>query len=333
MQTFTNQTKIPLSMAVYLATDHYDHIPGTISATKLMRPVRQLVLSERVPQQLNFTDILSLVKSRVGTSIHDGVEKSWKEGHYKQAMLRLGYPASIVDRIVVNPEDSELKPDSIPVYMEQRMFRDFMGERISGKYDFLAEGRLEDIKTTGAYTWKLDSKVEDYQLQGSIYRWLDAALPIPRITQDHMAIQFVFNDWAGYKVKSEDGYPPRQVEQKLIPLMSVQDTEDYITNKITQLRLYKNSDETLVPQCTDKELWRKETVYKYYRKPDSYAAGKRSTANFNTSAEAFARFTKDGGTGLVIEKLGQVIACKFCPAFAVCTQKDGYLADGTLTLD
>ena len=39
MQTFLNETGVPLSVAVYLATDHYDDIPDTISATTLIKPI------------------------------------------------------------------------------------------------------------------------------------------------------------------------------------------------------------------------------------------------------------------------------------------------------
>jgi hypothetical protein len=330
---YTNETKIPLSMAAYLAHDSYDHQPNTISATGLMKPLRQIILSKRVPQEYAKTDLLGLVKSRMGTSIHDGIERVWVEGHYKRAMLKMGYPEKTIEAIRINPEDSELTPDIIPVYLEQRVFREFMGETISGKYDFLAEGRLEDVKSTGTYTWVHDVKTEDYQLQGSIYRWLDQALPIPRITQDHMAIQFVFTDWKAYEAKQNPKYPQKQVEQQLIPLLSLDDTEDYIQQKLTAIRTHDANDESLIPHCTDKELWRKEGAWKYYKDPNSFHQGKRSTKNFTNAADAHARLQKEGGKGIVVEVPGEVVACKYCQAFPVCNQKDIYLADGSLKLD
>lgn len=330
MQNYLNQTQVPLSVAVYLATDHYDHDVKAISATGLMRPLRMAILSRRVPQESRTTDVTSLVKSRMGTSIHDGIEKAWTGDHYKRAMLLLGYPESIINRIVVNPDPATLKLNQIPVYMEQRMYRTFMGQVFSGKFDFIAEGRLEDFKSTSTFTWVNDTKSDDYKLQGSIYRWLDAASPHPRITQDHMAIQFFFTDWMAGRAKGDKNYPSRQVEQLLIPLMTLEDTEDYVSSKYTQLQMFKDADESEIPLCTDKELWRKDPVWKYYKNPTKRA---RSTKNFDNLKEAYDALTKDGNVGVVVEVPGEVVACKFCDAFPICSQKDSLIADGSLKLD
>ena len=47
----TNKHGIPLPLAVWLVSHEYDdhsHIPNYISTTTLLRPTRQIVLSERV---------------------------------------------------------------------------------------------------------------------------------------------------------------------------------------------------------------------------------------------------------------------------------------------
>ncbi len=330
MRSYLNNSQVPLSVAVYLATDHYEFVPNAISATSVMKPVRQAVLTPRVPTIESASDVLDLAKSRMGTSIHDGIEKAWDGGHYIQAMKDLGYPDHIIDRIAVNPPDDTLTPEMIPVYMEQRMFREIDGKTVSGKYDFIAEGRLEDFKSTGTFTWTNNTKTEDYQLQGSIYRWIDAAQPVPKITQDHMAIQFFFWDWKAYEAKRSPDYPQQQILQQLIPLLSLADTEAYIVGKLKQFEQYQQMDEDQIPLCSDKELWRKKAVFKYYR--DKTKTTGRSTKNFPTSTEAYDRLMKDGGAGIVKEVPGEVVACKYCQAFPVCTQKDVYITDGSLKL-
>jgi len=341
MQTFSNGTRVPLSLAVYLATDHYDYVADVVSATALMRPIRQQVLPARIPKDSpdRVIEIMNTVKSRMGTAIHDSVEKSWTQGHYKKAMLSLGHSQNVIDRVVVNPgyttdsitgnpvkikDSPPLASDAIPVYMEIRSFKSIGGKTISGKFDFVAEGRLEDFKTTSTFTWVNDTKSEDYKLQGSIYRWLNQDI----ITEDHMAIQFLFTDWVKYRT-SDSGYPAHPVMQKTYPLMSLADTEQYVLSKLEMFDRYKDSNEQDIPQCTDKELWRKEPQFKYYKNPTKTS---RSTKNFDNSAEAYARLATDGGGGLVKEVPGEVIACRFCPAISVCTQKDTYLMDGTLKL-
>jgi hypothetical protein len=81
--------------------------------------------------------------------------------------------------------------------------------------------------------------------------------------------------------------------------------------------------------CNDAELWRAEPVFKYYKNPEKT---QRSTKNFETMQEARIRFIEDGSIGLIKEVPGQVTACKYCPAFPLCTQKDDLIASGDLVL-
>jgi len=340
MQKYINSTRVPLSVAVYLATDTYDHIPGVISATGLMRPIRQVVLTPRVPPEEAVTDVLQVVKARMGTSIHDGLEKAWVDGHYRKSMKEMGYPQHVIDRVVVNPgyesdiltgqlvkmeNPATLPKDAIPVYMEIRTVREIDGKQVSGKFDFSAEGRVEDFKSTSTFAWTHGNKDEDYKIQGSIYRWLNPEI----ITKDHIAIQFFFTDWKKGLAATDPKYPQRICEQKLIPLMSLADTEVYIRERLANFEKFRNAKEEDLPICTDKELWRKDPVFKYYANP---AKMTRSTKNFTVMAEAQARLVKDKNKGVVLTVPGKVVACEYCAAFSICKQKDQYLADGSLTI-
>ena len=46
MRKYLNGTNVPLSVALFLADDNYDYEPNTISATALIRPIRQIILSK-----------------------------------------------------------------------------------------------------------------------------------------------------------------------------------------------------------------------------------------------------------------------------------------------
>ena len=333
-QRYTNQNKIPLALAVYLATDHYDYDPNTISATRLIKPVRQLILAGRVPQEKSLIDVDSLIQSRLGTSIHDGIEKAWDPDNFVIAMQELGYDQKLIDRVRVNPEPEEVTGNIIPVYLEQRSYRDItvMGRtfKISGKTDFVAEGAVQDFKSTGAYTFKHATKDDDFALQGSIYRWLNPQ----RITADYIHIHYIFMDFAKYKIHTEKNYPDKRCKSIKVPLLSLEETEAFITNKLSILINQKDMPESEITFCNDKELWRDDDKFKYYKNPDNAGVkGKRSTANFDSHAEALARKEKDGNVGTVLTVKGQVKACKFCAGFHACTQKDAYIKDGSLTFD
>jgi hypothetical protein len=324
--TFTNNTGISLSMAVWLAHDSYDHNddPFTISATSLMKPVRQLVLASRLPKVTDPVDIQSLVASRLGTAVHNEIERVWRN-HYKEAMAALGYPKMVIDRIRIDPSPEEAKdPDIIAVYMEQRSHRKVGKWTISGKFDFIGDGRVEDFKTTGAYTYTNNTKAEDYKIQGSLYRWLNE----DKVTQDTMAIQFLFTDWAGFRAKQDANYPPNRVMDKAYNLMTVAETTAWVRQKLDQLERMLALPEPELPPCSDKDLWKDPTVYKYYANPAKLT---RATKNFTDYAAAEVHRIQ-AGKGVVIPVEGQVKACRTCPCFELCTQKDAYLNEGSLVL-
>jgi len=325
MRKYINEGNIPLAVAVFLATDHYDHDDQTVSATALIKPLRQIILAGRVPPSESITDVSNLVKSRLGNAIHDGIERAWKD-NYQVALTELGYPKRLIDRVRVNPspEDLAQDPDIVPVYMEQRRYKDINGVRISGKYDFVAEGQVEDFKSTSVFTFINSTKDEDYILQGSIYRWLSPDI----ITSDQMRIHYIFMDWQSARSR-EPGYPPNQIVSVAFPLMSLKETEQFVVKKLQQIDFYKDAPEDQIPLCTDKELWRKAPQWKYYKNPEKMS---RSTKNFDNQQEAYARLAADKNVGIVVEKPGEVVACKYCPAFSVCSQKDALIADGSLIL-
>lgn len=317
---YTNNHNIPLPLAVFLATDHYDYQPNTISTTALLKPVRQIVLGQRLESSDNVVDLADMVSSRMGTAIHTAIEHAWLNP--TKALKSLGYDDDTIQRIKVNPET--VTKNDIPVYMEKRSFKDLLGFKISGKFDFVADGRVHDFKSTSVYNYLNQSNADKYILQGSIYRWLNPDI----ITKDEMLIHYIFTDWNKAESLRNPDYPKARVLSQKYKLLSLSDTEEYIRDKLSNILEHQDSDETDIPLCTDKELWRKPTVWKYYKNPTAT----KSTKNFDNPTEAYARYNDDGCVGEVREVKGQVSACRYCPAFLLCTQKDTLIANGDLTL-
>ena len=322
--TYSNVSSVPLSIAVFLATDHYDHDDSTISATTLIKPIRQIVLSKRVNNTDVSVDLDQMVASRMGTAIHDGIERAWLH-NYASALKILGHPQKIIDRVKINPDPQELSDETIPIYLEQRAHKVVGKYKISGKFDFVGDGRLEDFKSTSTYTAINHTNDAKYILQGSIYRWLNPDI----VTKPEMAIQFIFTDWSAARARAEPGYPQKRIQQRLFPLMPIVETDRFVTNKLNQIDQYMDAPEEAIPLCTDEDLWRSAPVFKYYKNPEKTA---RSTKNFETKQEAMLRLAEDGGKGIVVERPGQVTACKYCPAFSACSQKDTLIAQGDLIM-
>lgn len=337
----TNELDISLLLAVWLIDDNYDYNAGSsmlteaqrvmpyISVTTLMRPLKQIILAQRIQPEEVVEDVSDYVARGLGNSIHDGIEKAWIN-NYARNLKKLGVPEQVIDRVKVNPTDEErlADPDMIPIYLEQRGFREYGGFLIGGKFDAVAEGHVEDNKSTSAYSWVFGTRDEENQLQGSLYRWIDAARPVRWITEDFMRVNYIFTDWQKAQARQNPKYPQKRVEYKDIPLLSEADTELYVKAKLHQIRLNKDKPESQLPECTDEELWRSAPTFKYYSDPaKAKEPNARSTKNFDSLAEANAHLAEKG-KGIVITVHGEVKRCPYCPAYDICEQRQRYFPEG-----
>ncbi|MGV8863232.1 MAG: hypothetical protein ACOH2T_18960 [Pseudomonas sp.] len=325
MTRMTNNAGLDLAIAVWLASDEYqyDDRPNYISVTTLIRGLKKTILGARVPEELRIPDISDRIATSIGHVLHRGVEYSWKL-HYRSSMEKLGYPKGVIDSIRINPETEE--PDTISVYTEFRTEREFKGWIISGQVDLIIEGRLTDAKSTKVWSFINQPSVEEWKLQGSIYRWLNPE----KITHDQLAIQYLLLDWNRGAASRDPSYPPHAVPLRSYALMGLQETEQWVATKLSLLKQYWDSPEEQLPECSEEDLWRTQPVYKYYANPEKMG---RSTKNFDgpmAELEAKNHLASKGHIGVVLQVPGEVKACNFCTAFPICKQKDRYIADGSL---
>lgn len=331
----TNISGISLPLAVWLMHDEYDYVskPNYISATSLMKPLRHIIIPPRLPAEQTPADVQDFIASRLGSALHSSIEQAWTT-NAANSLKRLGYPDSVIARILINPTEEEIAAVENPilVYVEQRAFREIVvnGETftIGGKFDMVTDGIVNDTKSTSAYTWLYGGRDEEHSLQGSLYRWLDADLPNQgmrrRITEDYMKINYIFTDWQKAASLQNPKYPQKRVEDKDIPLMSEAETEKWVHNKLALIQKYRNTPEAQLPECTDEELWRSEPKFKYFSDPaKATEKGARSTKNFDDLVSA-RNFQAEKGKGVVITVPGEPKRCDYCAAFQGCTQKDRF---------
>lgn len=322
VQAIKNDTGISLAMSVWLAYDEYDNGADIapegelISATTLLKPTRQFILGNQMPESMTTPDITDRIASRLGQAIHASVEDAWKS-HYADAMTRLGMPQKMISKIRINPVNAVA--GTIPVYLEQRFFRSIEGVVISGQFDQIINGEINDVKTTSVYGYMNGTNTENYRNQLSIYRWINPE----KVTSDIGRIQHVFTDWQKMMTSQNPHYPKHRVTETQIELMSLVETERFIKSKLAEIRSNISLDQDQMIRCTDKELWKSEPQYKYYTKQETADKGGRASKNFTSKQDALIHLT-NAGKGVIVDKPGEVKACKYCPAFEVCTQKDEY---------
>lgn len=320
MAQFTNLHNIDISMAVWLVHDDYDFLPRerAISATALLKPTRQIILSGRVTGE-TLEDLSARISMRLGHAIHDSIEHAWKNG-YKRNLSLLGLPDKVIDRFKINPKPEDVQPGDIPVYIEQRGYRKLGDWTITGKLDMSVDGRLKDAKSTSVFSFIKGNKDENYRLQLSFYKWLHS----DKITQEEGDIQFVFTDWQKSMENTIPGYPPIRIVNHTVSLYSEEETETLIASKLEDLVRYQDASQDALPRCTDEELWRSEPVYKYYSDPTKTDG--RATKNFDSLIEANNHLTEKG-KGIVKTVPGQVKACLYCRAFEICEQRKEFTFD------
>lgn len=330
MKKLTNQHQIDLPIAVWLLQNGYysgaDVAPEgeLISVTTLMKPTRRLILERQVDQSKEVLDVADLIASRVGHGIHDSIERAWTEGDWRGAMRRLHYPQSVIDRVKINPDPSTVSGNDIPIFLEQRRFKEIGDVVLTGQLDFAINGAYRDVKTTSTFSYTSGKKDTDYILQGSMYRYIMPEL----IWQDTMRIEFIFTDWQKYRAKSDLNYPQAKVAHKEYPLMSLEDTEAWILNKLTDIkknaRHVKNQDKLV--RCSDDELWKQPDTYKYYANPETAKAEGRAQKSFDKLADAELH-KQEKGKGVIVTVRGEVKACEYCSAFSACEQRKEYFPD------
>lgn len=321
---YSNQTNLPTAIAVWLAHDTYDRAEAGLSATSLLKPVRQVILSQRIPEGEGIIDVSGLIKSRIGTAIHDAIERAWISDRLDSTLKSLGASDKTISRVKINPETIE--GPCYPIYLELRSSKDILGVKVTGKFDFIDNGRLIDFKTTSTFAYTSGNKDEDYIMQGSIYRWLNPEI----ITDEFMDICFIFTDWQKNRYLSDPrNYPSSQIISRSFKLHSAAFVQSYVEERVRTLIRLQDVPEKDLPLCTDKDLWRKPDTFKYYKNPQKQT---KSTANFDNLNDANRRFLDDGAVGLVKTVKGGVSACLYCSAFTVCTQKDRLIESGELKI-
>jgi hypothetical protein len=242
-------------------------------------------------------------------------------------MQSMGYPDKLIDRVRIDPTDQDLldAPDIVPFYMEQRASKKVGKWTVTGKWDFIGEGRVQDYKTASVWSYKNQVNADKQIKQGSIYRWLDQK----KITQDQMDIHHIFMDWKAGMTKTDPTYPPQRFHKQTFNLMTVRETDRFIRTKLDLIDEHWKTPEDQLPLCSDEDLWRSTPVFKFYKSGDINA--KKSTKNFDVLADA-RMHQATVGFGAIKEVPGRVKACGYCAGFALCTQKDTLIASGDLVL-
>lgn len=310
---------LPLPVQVWLAADAYEGKNDNthISATTLLKDSHKIVLENQIGNELDISDegLLNMFASKRGTAIHSALENVWTNDNLRNKALDALGLKELKERIVINKHKEN--PNQIEIWLEQRAYKTIDNMTVNGQFDMVMDGQVVDYKNTSVFTYTHGSKIEDYKLQGSIYRWLNPNL----ITDDKIKIIYIMHDWTSRDAKINPNYPQMPIIAVDYDLYSLDYIENFIKNKIQEI---KNGG---APECVA-SLKLSDPVWQYFSKSDS----KKAAKNFTNQADA-NHYVMTKGKGFIKMKPQKATGCKYCKARSICKQYADLLLKGLVDND
>lgn len=223
-----NRSNLPYLVYKFLEQDFYDSdaSKGTISATTFLKPLQEIILTERYSDKIE-VDSIDRIWSLFGSGIHAVLEK-------------------IEDSSIENIE---------------RVYADVLGEKVSGKWDVLKDNTLTDYKVTSVWSYIFGSRKNEHKTQLSIYRWLYYKQKNV-VLNDEGNIILIFRDWAE-RDKEKDGYPEKPILEIKYKLYSFEAVEKFLTKKVGEIQKSRKLKDEELPECTNEQRWYNKRTGKF----------------------------------------------------------------------
>lgn len=272
--TLTNRMNLPDGIVQAVTNDPYNRGSSDISVTQLIQPPYQRKLRETVEQ---IEDVSDRIWSLIGQSVHTILERA-----YKGKGL-----------------------------VEERLYTDVLGWKVSGQFDVIENGCLMDYKVTSVWAIKGDTKIE-WEQQLNLLRLLAHENGI-EVTS--MKIIAILRDWSKGKANGPD-YPEVQVVPIDIQMWTLEQTREYMLERV---KLHQQSE----PQpCTAVERWQTQNVYAVMKD------GRKSAVTLHYSpAEAREQCFELGKGHTVVHRPGSYRRCAgYCNVSHGCPEFQAGLA-------
>lgn len=226
----------------------YGETDLSISATSLLKPVKEVVLTDRHYNELE-RDAVELYDALIGSAIHESFRiMPFQDGEMRE--VRVG---TIIKDVLV-----------------------------TGQFDYIKNNKIGDYKTMKIGSYLFGDKEFEYTAQLSVNRFLFAAdNRYGKILDETGEIVMLFVDWRDreftmkkYGFSDAPGYPHRGKTLEL-KLWDFKKTENFLLRKITDFKIASIQRDEELPECTDEERWMRATKKKVtYAKCEKYCAVK-----------------------------------------------------------
>jgi len=274
MGKITNMHNLPAAIVAAVANDPYVG-GGDISTTKLIDSPQIRVLGGKHKDDLS-VDVSERVWALLGQAVHTILERA---GLKEQGMV-----------------------------VEERLYATVNGWQVSGQVDRMHcdLGKLSDYKVTTVYK---KNGSDGWTRQLNVLRWL-AHQNGHEINQ--LEVIGIFRDWRKTEAERNPDYPQAAIMAIPVPLWSLEEAEDYITERVYLHQAASRGEEVL---CTDEERWFSGNTHALMN-----TGGKRA---LKVSPDRSALPEPTEGQ-YVEERKGEYKRCEhYCDVRAFCQQRGG----------
>jgi len=243
----TNKHSIPEDIYKAVVNDSYVREKKIFSVTELIGSPRSVQLERRHEDEIE-VDVVDRVRIFSGNCFHTAMEKS-NNRHY-------GLDARI----------------------EKRLYADVNGQAISGTADLHKDRVLADYKETSVWKY-VNSGFTDWIRQLNCYAYI---FNVNGITTEKIVIRVKFYDWKpNDKIRYGASYPNAPIMELEMPLWSIEDTKQYLEERVHIHTVNAGLDDEHLDMCTTEEMWEKPTIYAVYKNDN-----KKATKLFEDEDEA-----------------------------------------------
>lgn len=225
----TNELNLPQALVDAVSLEKHNE-PGEVSATTLIKGVKEILLTDRHWDEIT-VDVKDSMWALWGTATHKLLEKEY-DG----------------------------------TFTEEKFEEKVNGLTVTGRVDCydMEHEILYDYKTTSA--WKIVYKnFEDWYMQGMIYAWL---LSKKGLKVNKCKFVAILRDWSETESKRKADYPvsPVYVYEFDVSDADLKSVEEVIIQKVAQIEKSKDIADDELPECAKNERWASADVYAVMKK-------------------------------------------------------------------
>ncbi len=276
----TNKMGLPQAIVNACSTER--HTPkGTYSATTLLKGTREILLTSRHFDEIE-QDVADMIWAIWGTAVHALLEEQETEG-----------------------------------IKEERLTIEMLGRKVSGQIDHqdLESLIITDYKT--ASTWKvIFNDFDDWDRQALIYAYLILIAKDVKVTRARFIA--LLKDHSKSKAQKDSSYPqsPVHVHELEITDQKLEEIEQFIFSKISELKENEEVSDDDLPLCTAEERWASEDKWAIMKE------GRKSAVKLHDTEESAEQHLIDLDSKHYIEyRQGTSRKCPdYCPAKEFCSQ-------------